>query len=98
MEINSQIDTGNPDTNTTNPDNNDTTGGGGGSNFDFTTACSITDLPEPLPEELSTSINTIIEEAGDTIAAAVVCPLIQTTVTAYNLANGGGLPGGIGFD
>ncbi len=80
------------DTNTSNPDSNSTTGG---TDFDFSTACSISDLPDPVPSELTTSINTIIENAGTGIVADVVCPLIQGVVTAYNLANGGGLPGGI---
>ena len=51
-----------------------------------------------MPSELTTSINTLIENAGSGIVADVVCPLIQTAVTAYNLSNGGGLPDGIGFD
>ena len=75
-------------------DNNITTGGGTnpGETFDYQSQCSSVEFPDPIPTQLETSINEIITNAGSSIAAPVVCPLIDTVVKAYNLTNGGGIP------
>ena len=82
-------------------DNNDTSGGDTGTGsetgtFDYKTKCQGFKLPDPIPSELETSINGIIENAGSSIVADVVCPLIDAAVQAYKLQNGGGVPGGSG--
>ena len=70
------------------------TGGGTnpGETFDYQSQCSSVAFPDPIPTQLETSINEIITNAGSSIAAPVVCPLIDTVVKAYNLTNGGGIP------
>ena len=81
---------GGTDTNTTtNPDTNTTTTP---TEFDYKNACNNIAFPDPIPTELETSINDIITTAGESIAAPIVCPLIDAAVTAYNLTNVGGLP------
>ncbi|HFU76927.1 MAG TPA: hypothetical protein ENK68_00285 [Epsilonproteobacteria bacterium] len=69
---------------------------GGGTNpsegFDYQTECSSVDFPDPIPAELESSINDVISNAGSTLAAPIVCPLIDTVVQAYSLTNGGGIP------
>jgi len=81
---------GGTDTNTTtNPDTNTTTTP---TEFDYKNACNDIAFPDPIPTELETSINDIITTAGDSIAAPIVCPLIDAAVTAYNLTNGGDIP------
>ena len=73
---------GDSDTNTTTPP----------TEFDYKNACNDIAFPDPIPTELETSINDIITTAGESVAAPIVCPLIDAAVTAYNLTNVGGLP------
>ncbi len=85
-----------------NSDNNGTNKGGdnnGGdpSSFDYTSVCSSVDFPDPIPNELSETINGILQSNKDNLIADIVCPLIDTAVQAYNLQNTGGLPGGGDF-
>ncbi len=77
----------------------DTGGSTGGttnpSSFDFKTVCSGTDFPDPVPDELKTTIDGILNANASNLVSDIVCPLIDGAVTAYNLANGGGVPGGM---
>jgi hypothetical protein len=101
-EIDTILDKNSAITNPSNPDaggetdTNSTTGGTNPSEtFDYRSQCSSIDFPDPIPSELEVSINDIITNAGSTIAAPIVCPLIDTVVKAYNLQHslpGGGIP------
>ncbi len=71
--------------------------GGDPSSFDYTSVCSSVDFPDPIPNELSETINGILQSNKDNLIADIVCPLIDTAVQAYNLQNTGGLPGGGDF-
>jgi predicted small secreted protein len=89
------------------PDNNNSGGNNGGGNnggnsgegsdpssFDYTAACSSIEFPDPIPDDLKSTIDGILSSNASNLIKDVVCPLIDTTVKAYNLQNGGDLPGG----
>ena len=68
------------------------TGGGNSETFDYKTQCSNIDFPDPIPDDLESSINEAISQVSGAIDTETLCQTINGLVQAYNLANGGGIP------
>lgn len=73
-------------------ENNGNNSGGGNTSgsFDYKSKCSSVSFPDPIPDELKTSIDEILQNNANDLVANVVCPLINGVVQAYNLSHSGG--------
>ena len=93
VSSNNNTDNGNGG-NTSGDSGNGGSGNSGGGNtsgsFDYKSQCSSVSFPDPIPDELKTSIDEILQNNANNLVANVVCPLINGVIQAYNLSHSGG--------